>query len=132
MKNELSIFIARIITLIYVPIGIAILIGQLKSKEIISSYEKSAAFTLFMGIFAVIAGTFLITYHNIWVKDWPVLVTLIGWIAVIEGVIFITMPKVMLSLTKRISGNEKFWGIFALIFGLLFGYFGFIKAFIVA
>jgi len=126
MENEISIFMARIIALIYIPLGIGMITGQIKAKEMIVSYEKSAAFTLFVGIFAVIAGTFLVQYHNIWVKDWPVLVTLLGWVAVIEGVLFIAFPKKLLSITKRISKNEKVWSIFALIFGLVFGYFGFV------
>ncbi len=126
METELSIFVARVVALIYIPLSIAMITGQINSKEMIASYKKSAGFTLWVGIFAVIAGTFLVHYHNIWVKDWPVLVTLLGWIAVVEGVIFIAFPKTMLSLSERMSKNEKAWSFFALAFGLLFGYFGFI------
>ena len=123
---EISIFMAKIIALIYIPLGIAMLTGQLKAKEMFANYEKSPVLTLFVGIFAVIAGTFLVTYHNIWVKNWPVLVTLLGWIGVIEGVLFIAFPKPMLKAGKKISTNEKAWSLFALALGLLFGYFGFI------
>ena len=126
MENEITIFMAKLIALIYIPIGIAMLTGQIKAKDMFSSYEKSSAFTLFMGIFAVATGLVLITYHNIWVKDWPVLITLLGWIAVVEGVLFIAFPKPMLKMGKKISANEKAWGIFAIVFGLVFGYFGFI------
>lgn len=124
--NEITIFMAKLIALIYIPIGIGMLIGQIKAKDMFASYEKSSAFTLFMGIFAVSAGLVLITYHNIWVKGWPVLITALGWIAVVEGVLFIAFPKPMLALGKKISANEKIWGVFAIAFGLLFGYFGFI------
>jgi hypothetical protein len=126
MENEIALFMARIIALIYIPMGVAMMTGQLKGKEVLSSYEKSAAFTLFVGIFAVVFGVFLVQNHNIWVMDWPVLITLLGWIAVIEGVIFIAFPKTMLSIVKRISKYEKVWGPFAIAFGLLFGYFGFL------
>ena len=78
------------------------------------------------GIAGLIAGTFLATFHNIWVKSWPIIITLLGWVAIIEGVLFIAFPKPMLKAGKKISKNEKVWGIFALIFGLLMGYFGFV------
>ena len=126
MENEISIFVARIAALIYIPLGIAMLTGQVKAQEMFANYEKSPVLTLFVGIFAVIAGTFLVTYHNIWVKDWPVLVTLLGWIGVIEGVFFIAFPKPMLKAGKKISTNDIVWSLFALALGLLFGYFGFI------
>lgn len=126
MENEISIFMAKIMALIYIPLGIALIIGQLKAKEMFADYEKSPVSTLFVGIFAVIAGTFLITYHNIWVKEWFVVITLLGWVSVIEGVLFIAFPKPMLKAGKKFSTNEKVWGLFALILGLLLGYFGFL------
>ncbi len=126
MENEISIFMARVVALIYIPLSIGMMTGQLNSKEMIESYKKSAGFTLWVGIFAVIAGTSLVSYHNIWVKGWPVLVTLLGWIAVVEGVIFIAFPKTMLSLANRMAKNERIWSLFALAFGLVFGYFGFL------
>ncbi len=126
METELSILMARIVALIYIPIGIGLLTGQIKAKAMIKSYKDSAAFTLFVGIFAVIAGLLLVHYHNLWVKDWQVLITLIGWIAVIEGVLFIAFPKTLLSYSERMSKNMTFWNWFALGFGLLFGYFGFL------
>lgn len=125
MENEISLFMAKIIALIYIPIGIAMLIGQIKAKEMFASYEKSPLLALFVGIFAVIAGTFIISYHNVWVKSWEVLITILGWIAVIEGVLFIAFPKPMLKAAKRISKNEKLWGFIALAIGLIFLYFGF-------
>lgn len=126
MENEISIFVARIVALIYIPIGIAMITGQFKGKEIFSSFQKSIGLTLLMAIFGLILGTFLVHYHNIWVKDWPVLITILGWVAVIECVALIAFPKTILSIGSKISKNEKYWSIFALALGLLFGYFGFI------
>ena len=123
---ELSILVAKIIALIYIPLGIAMIAGQLKGKELVTSFEKSPAISLTMGYLGVIMGIFLITYHNVWVMDWPVLITVIGWIAVIESVAFLALPKMMFSKTKGMSTNEKLWGSIALILGLIFGYFGFI------
>lgn len=123
---ELSIFVAKVISLIYLPLGIALLGGQLKGKEIIDSFKKSPGLSILVGCIGLIIGIFLITYHNIWIKDWPVLITIFGWAAAIEGIVFIGLPKLMFSITNVIPKNEKLWGFIALILGLVFGYFGFI------
>lgn len=125
MENEITLFVARVVALIYIPLGIAMMAGQVSAKEMFSSYEKSSALTLWIGIFAVLAGTFLVSYHNIWVKDWPVLVTLLGWIGLIEGVTFIAFPKRLLEAGKKMAKNEKAWSVVAILIGLVFGYFGF-------
>jgi hypothetical protein len=123
---ELSIFVAKVIALIYLPLGIALLAGQLKGKELVASFEKSLGLSLVIGCFGMIIGVFLITYHNVWVKDWPVLITIVGWMAVIESAFLLALPKFSFSMTKVIPKNEKLWGIITLILGLIFGYFGFI------
>ena len=122
---ELSIFVAKIVALIYLPLGLALLIGQVKGKDIVDSFEKSPALQLIIGYSGVIVGVTLVTYHNIWVQDWPVLITILGWIAIIESVTFLAFPKFSFSLTKWIPMNGKLWGVIALILGLIFGYFGF-------
>lgn len=126
MEDEISFFVARVIMLIYLPVGVAMLTGQLKAKEMFSSFRNSAGLTVFVGVFGLIAGAFLVHYHNIWVKDWPVLITLLGWVAVIECMALIAFPKTMLSMGDTFSRNEKFWGFAAILFALLFGYFGFV------
>ena len=126
MESGLTLLVARFVALVYIPLGVAMLTGQTKGKEMIASYQKSSGLSLFIGIFAVMIGILLVLFHNYWVRGWPVLVTLLGWVAVIEGVLFIAFPKSLLKFTMKMSKNEKIWGIFAMIVGLVFGYFGFL------
>ncbi len=122
---ELSIFVAKIIALIYLPLGFALFTGQLKGKELVASFEKSPGLSLTTGYFGVTIGVILITYHNLWIKGWPVLITIIGWIAVIECVALLAIPKTLFAMANRMATNEKLWGLVSLILGLVFGYFGF-------
>ena len=120
----MSIFIAKIIALLYLAAGVAALRGVIDFRKIVDDYTKSPAFTLMSGLFALIVGMIIIRYHNIWVKDWTVLITLIGWASAIKGVLFIAFPD-SLKLFKGMYKNTKAWGILLLLIGLLFGYFGF-------
>ena len=61
----------------------------------------------------------------IWAKDWTVLITIIGWVSLLKGIILIAFPQ-SISSFKGIYKNTRLWGIFMIAIGLLFGYFGFI------
>ena len=37
------------------------------------------------GALIFVAGLAIVRAHNIWSRDWPVLITLVGWFAVIAG-----------------------------------------------
>jgi uncharacterized membrane protein len=124
-KMELSLLVARILSLIYIAAGIAALSSKMNFSRILEDFERSPGLTYISGFIALIFGMVLITYHNNWVNNWTVLVTIIGWISVIKGVMLILWPQ-FISYFKGMYKNNKILGLIMLALGLLFGYFGFI------
>ena len=122
---ELSIFLAKIIAIVYLAAGVGVLSSKISLAKVVDDFEKSPGLTMLAGMLTVIMGMFLIEFHNIWVKDWTVLITIIGWIALIKGVAFIAFPQ-FISNFKPWYKNSQGWGVLMLVVGLVFGYFGFI------
>lgn len=122
---ELSILIARIAAALYLATGIAILNGNLNLKKSYKELKKDHSLTLMLGAGTLFLGMLIINLHNIWVKDWRVLITIIGWVLLTEGILYIVSPKKLLSLFKKLPTNQLGWGIFTICAGLLFGYLGF-------
>lgn len=122
---SLSILVARILALAYLSVGIGILSCNIKLTDLISDFQSSPALTYLSGLFATIIGMLLIHQHNIWVKDWRVLITIIGWIALAKGIMLITIPQ-SITWFKGWYKNTRAWGLVILAMGLLFGYFGYI------
>lgn len=122
---DLSVLVAKIIAVIYIASGAAVLIGTVKISDIVKEYEKSPALIFLSGCMAIIFGMILVNYHNVWVKNWTVLITIISWVILIEGIVVVIMPASLLYM-KNFIIKSRFWGIFMIVFGSLFGYFGFI------
>ena len=90
---ELSIVIARIIGIVYLSFGIGLILSnRYYKREVINLYDD-ASYILFIGILASIIGSLIITYHNIWEWNWRVLVTIYGWLALIEGILVLIFPR---------------------------------------
>lgn len=53
----------------------------------------SATQTYLVGTLWFIAGLTIIRTHNIWALDWPVLITLIGWFALLGGLARMFFPQ---------------------------------------
>ena len=123
---ELSILAAKIIAVIYISSGIAVLIDQINFENIAADFNKSTALTFTAGSFSIIIGMVLVKYHNHWIKNWTVLITMISWAFLIGGLIVVVFPK-SLSYFSKYYKHSLVWGILMICFGLLFGYFGFIK-----
>jgi hypothetical protein len=122
-----SLLVARIMMVIYLSFGIGLLVNRDYYKKIFKHLLDNASFLVLGGIFAITVGALIISVHNIWVRDWTVLITLIGWIALFKGISLLAFSR-SFSFFKSFFSSEKLTNVVTpllLILGILFGYFGF-------
>ncbi len=122
---ELSILMAKIVAILYLSIGISIVAGQTTHKKLFKSYEESPGLVFISGFMLVILSALLIQYHNIWIKDWTVLITIIAWAMLIKGFLFLAFPKSFLSFGSKYAQTKNWMGYIIVVIALVFGYFGF-------
>lgn len=124
---ETSILIAKIISLLYLSFGIGLIINPDFYKKGIENILESAGYMILGGLLAIIGGVLIIEYHNNWVKNWTVVITIIGWIALIKGVLLLSFPKFMVFFKPMFQHEDlyKYLAPLVILFGLVFAYFGF-------
>jgi hypothetical protein len=69
----------------------------------------------------LLAGLAIVRAHNLWVADWRVVVTVLGWLAVVGGVLRIILPDRIANIRTKLAGNDRFlsgWSLVALGLGL--------------
>lgn len=123
----LSVLVAKIIAIIYLSVAAGLIFSRdYYKKELIKIIENSGA--MYVGAFiAIVFGFLIIQYHNIWESNWTVLITIIGWLSLIKGILIMAFPK-LLNMVKPLykNGNPTILMVICLILGAVFGYFGFI------
>jgi uncharacterized protein YjeT (DUF2065 family) len=79
------------------------------------------------GLIALILGALLVAGHNLWVADWRVSITLMGWLTLLKGVLRLLFPEWSKSMTESMMSDRsvKPWGVASILIGLFFAYFGF-------
>ena len=77
------------------------------------------------GLVTFVMGTVMLALYNTWSKSWRVLVTIIGWLAVIKGAVLMLFPQVMTLYVNFLSNTTlTLSGIYAIVFGGLFLFLG--------
>lgn len=122
---ETSVFIAKIVAVYYVAVGLGVLLNASFYRKAFNDMLKNSAFIFLGGIMALVIGFLIVNFHNVWVKDWTVLITILGWLALLKGLLMFLIPKPFLSFSKVFIKNLWFVVIFALALGGVLGYFGF-------
>ncbi len=110
--SDIQIF--QIISLVYLTIGIGILINPDFYKKLLESFIEDITALYFGGIMALVIGYLVVAFHNTWTKDFSVIITIVGWIALIKGILIIVRPKIMIALTKAIVSKGNFLKIEAI------------------
>lgn len=124
LSMETSIFIARSLAVVYISVALGFLVsGEFYRKELAKMLDNSA-FMLLGGITALIIGLLMIEYHNIWVQNWTVLITIMGWVALLKGVIFLIFPRWVVFFKPMLKPkNLNLLILPMVILGIVFAYF---------
>ena len=99
--------------------GVAGLTGRIDWPSLLDEFERSPALTFVTGFMAFAIGGTLILVHCLWTDPLAVIVSLIGWIALAEGLLLMVMPGPLMAFSRRLVGNQKLISLLAAGFGLL-------------
>lgn len=101
----LSIYLAQVIGLYLFLMSLAMLVHQQRFKKTMSDLHANMMLICLTGGLMLIAGLLIIVDHNIWMPDWPVLITIIGWILVLQGLMRLFVPDAYIKMSKDMQGK---------------------------
>ena len=98
---ETSQLIARILGPFMVVAGAAMLVNPTRLRAMAKDFMDSPGLIFIAGTLALLLGLLLVNVHNVWVANWPVIITLYGWISVVAGILRMCFPDAVKSLGQR-------------------------------
>ncbi|MCX6718531.1 MAG: hypothetical protein NTY81_02950 [Candidatus Staskawiczbacteria bacterium] len=119
-------YLAEIWGISIVVVALALLLKESYLKRLFASMQNEDNL-FFWGFVTFIIGIAMVLAHNIWVKDWQVIITIFGWASLLKGLYILFLPKLTIFWIKKLE-NSPFipFALFIAIFiGLVITYFGF-------
>jgi hypothetical protein len=89
---ETSILLAKLVGPMLLVLGLFVTFNPARIRRIGREILDSEALIFISGVITLPVGLAIVATHNIWAADWRVLLTLIGWIAILAGLARITLP----------------------------------------
>jgi hypothetical protein len=88
-----SIFLAQLIGPILAVIGLGVLINRAGYQAVAEEVVKSRVQLWLSGVLALTAGLAIVLVHNEWDLSWDVIITIIGWLAIVRGLLRLLIPQ---------------------------------------
>ena len=86
-------FIARLVGPVFVVSGAAMLLNGEAFRAIVEEFIQSPALIYIAGFLALLGGLAIVNVHNSWNWGWQLIVTVVGWLAIIGGIVRMTAPQ---------------------------------------
>lgn len=112
--------LAILLGIYMISAGIGLLTDSKGFVGIIDEFKANLTVTYLAAIMAFAIGGTFVALHNLWASPLEIIVSLIGWAALIEGVLMLAFRKPFFTLIGAIPLNAavmKTYGIFVLVVG---------------
>ncbi len=124
----LSVFLAEVIGLFLVIVSLSSIVNRRLVIGAVEALSKNPAALYVSGLFALAFGLVVVIAHPIYVADWRVVITIIGWLAIFKGIARLFFTKQAALLIGKICRQRGLLSMLqtaALVIGLYLSYVGF-------
>jgi len=112
---ELSIFFARFWGSFFIIFGCLFIITKQLGRTIEMTDNK--AFVISTGYITMLMGLVTVILHNIWILNWTLAITILGWSTLIKGITKIGFPELIHKQAQRFKKKQWLSTIFLILLG---------------
>ena len=118
-----SIYLAFLFGSYAFVVALAMIINQRRFVTMMIALIESPALVFLTGVLVLMGGVSVIYFHNIWTLDWRGILTCLGWVAAIEGILMIIVPERLIGFAKMILYKSKVIFVLAITYLAIGAYF---------
>ena len=124
---QLTVFLGQIIGIFWTVMGLAIIVHHQRFKKIFTEILDKPALLAMSGFVTLVIGAILVVTHNIWGWSFQGLITLIGWIILVQALLRLLFPVWVTKKWKHRLQKKSLivCGWIVLIVGLFIAYMSF-------
>jgi len=95
--------------------------------KVMTSVKNTPGAFYLMGMLNLLLGLIIVNMYNVWMWHPAVLVTLLGWVLLIRGVLSLFVPQLIIKYTMTDHAVMRAIGLIPLVWGLALWWFAFFR-----
>lgn len=112
--DPMTILIAKFVGPVILAVGVGIFLSRNYYIKVYRNLENETLAVLMGGISILVAGIAIVLNHNMWDSFAAGLISFLGWMSVLKGVLLIMMPKTV-DMFGDMVANSKFFSVTAVL-----------------
>lgn len=115
---EIAIYLARFWGSLFMILGGLSVAARFLGRVI--DYTEDKAVTISTGYITFLLGLITVVLHNVWVADWRMAITVLGWVTLIKGIEKIGFPGRVNKKAQMFRKHAVLWGLVIFLMGAWF------------
>lgn len=103
---ETSVLLAKLIGPILIVTALGALLNRTYYEQVFIELADSRLAIFLIGFLALVMGSLILRFHNVWTADWRVLITAIGWLSIFRGLFATLAPRSFMAFGRRYVANS--------------------------
>ena len=113
----LTLHLLVLIGLYELTAGIAGLTGRIDWRAMTDEFVRSTSLSFVTGFMVFAIGGVMIMNHHHWTDPLAIVVSLVGWIALVEGILMMLASRPLLIFFRPLIVSQRAVSLFAAVFG---------------
>ncbi|MBU0636400.1 hypothetical protein KKE06_05225 [Candidatus Micrarchaeota archaeon] len=113
---DISLILARFLGGFFLIFGLLFILTRQLGKTIEMTEDKS--FVIATGYITLLMGLGTVVLHNLWVADWRIIITLLGWFTLIKGILKVGFPEVIHKQSQMFKAKQSISTVILALLGL--------------
>lgn len=88
---------------------IAAIVRLADMRQLLSEFTASDVWPYVTGVFVLAGGIAIVAFHQFWRGAAAIIISVLGWLLVVRGILLIAFPGVFASLADRMIGATPVW-----------------------
>lgn len=110
---------ARVLGPFFAIIAVTVTARGWDMTRLLDDFESTPVWSWVVGAFVLLAGLVVVSLHPYWRGFAAIVVSLLGWMMVVRGVLLLAFPAVFATVAEHTIGAETLWRTVFVVIGVL-------------
>lgn len=116
---DTSLLLARLLGPILVVLAVGLIAFQDSWRSMAKEFIVSRPLMFMSGFLTLLGGLAIVNTHNVWIGGWPVIITILGWLAVVGGIARMLFPQKVMGVGEKMLNNKTYLIVAGIVEGLI-------------
>jgi len=112
-------FFARVLGPFLVIVDVTAVARVSDMQTLLSQFEANSLWTFVTGAFILLFGLIIVAGHQYWQGAAAIIVSLLGWLIVLRGLLLVAFPKAFVAAANSMIGAQAWWVALCIVFALI-------------